>query len=130
MNFGKILKSLLDERNVSQLGLAISIGYTQRAVSKWVNEQSEPSETAIKKTAEFFNVSTDYLLGRSDELGGALLPAPTSTPNFNADEDHLIKNFRAMRPDLKAYLLQVSDTFVQTPQTLAENTKTKKDKRI
>lgn len=67
--FGKILKTLLKEKNISQAELASNIGYTQRAVSKWINNQAEPTLTAIKKCALFFEVSADYLLGLEDESG-------------------------------------------------------------
>lgn len=63
MKFGQRLKELLQERNVSQALLAENIGVSQRAVSKWVNLQSEPTESAIVKCAKYFEVSTDYILG-------------------------------------------------------------------
>lgn len=67
--FGEIIKTLLKEKNLSQAELAAKIGYTQRAVSKWINNQAEPTETAIRKCAVFFEVSADYLLGLEDESG-------------------------------------------------------------
>lgn len=87
MSFGKILKTLLDEHEMSQVQLSSQIGYTQRAVSKWVNEQAEPSETAIRKTADFFEVSTDYLLGRSDDFGNIVLPTKSPTASALSDEE-------------------------------------------
>ena len=65
--FGEILKNLMDENNITQTALAEKIGYTQRAVSKWINNQAEPTETAIRNCATFFNVSSDYLLGLDDD---------------------------------------------------------------
>ena len=56
----------MKETEISQSTLAKEIGYTQRAVSKWVNEQSEPTATAIVRCAQFFGVSSDYLLGLED----------------------------------------------------------------
>ena len=57
------------EQGITQQKLANKINVTQKAVSKWVNLQSEPTETAIINCAKFFNVSTDYLLGLEDESG-------------------------------------------------------------
>ncbi|MBQ9117950.1 MAG: helix-turn-helix transcriptional regulator [Clostridia bacterium] len=65
--FAQRLKELHVENNLTQAELAHAIGYTQRAVSKWINGQAEPSATAILRCAEFFDVSTDYLLGVSDK---------------------------------------------------------------
>lgn len=66
MEFGKRLKELIKEKGISQQALAESIGFSQRAVSKWINQQAEPTENAIVKCAKYFGVSTDYLLGLSD----------------------------------------------------------------
>lgn len=63
MKFGEILNELLKSNELSQAELAKEIGFSQRAVSKWVNNQSEPTATAIVRCAVFFQVSTDYLLG-------------------------------------------------------------------
>ncbi len=63
MKFGLILSELLEEKHMSQEELAVNINFSQRAVSKWINNQAEPSATAIVKCAQFFQVTTDYLLG-------------------------------------------------------------------
>lgn len=111
MNFGKSLKLLLEEREMSQIELALAIGYTQRAVSKWVNEQSEPSESAIKKVSDFFGVSTDYLLGRSDDLGNVVI---RSENNFDTSplEQRLILDFRKLPAETQ-------DNFVELFHNLA-----------
>ena len=66
MIFAERLQQLMKEAEISQSTLAKEIGYTQRAVSKWVNEQAEPTATAIVRCAQFFGVSSDYLLGLED----------------------------------------------------------------
>ncbi len=66
MRFGEILKLLMVENKTSQEKLARSIGVSQRAVSKWVNLQSEPTESAIINCAKYFDVSADYILGLED----------------------------------------------------------------
>ncbi|MBO5328148.1 MAG: helix-turn-helix transcriptional regulator [Clostridia bacterium] len=66
MSFAENLNYLLKDTSISQYQLALAIGYSQRAISKWINGQAEPSATAILKCAEYFNVSTDFLLGKED----------------------------------------------------------------
>ena len=66
MIFSERLKQLITEAGISQETLAQAIGYTQRAVSKWINGQAEPSATAITLCAKYFDVTTDYLLGLED----------------------------------------------------------------
>ena len=67
MDFGTRLQELLKEHNISQQTLATEIGVSQRGVSKWVNHQSEPTESSIVKCARYFSVSTDYILGVTDD---------------------------------------------------------------
>lgn len=94
MKFAEILKNLLIEHDLSQAQLAKSIGYTQRAVSKWICNQSEPTESAILAVSKYFEVSTDYLLGRADELGNATVQS--SAPALPADERELLTLYRSM----------------------------------
>ena len=51
MSFGTILKDLLKEHGLTQSALASEIGYTQRAISKWINQEAEPTESAINLVA-------------------------------------------------------------------------------
>lgn len=66
MEFAERLKQLMKETNTSQQMLAQNIGYTQRAVSKWINAQAEPTATAVVACAKYFGVTADYLLGLED----------------------------------------------------------------
>lgn len=56
----------MHDANVSQDTLAKAIGYSQRAVSKWLNGQAVPTADAVYKCATYFDVSSDYLLGLED----------------------------------------------------------------
>ncbi len=51
---------------LTQEEFAKKIGYTRSAVSAWEIGRNEPSNDDIVKLADFFGVSTDYLLGKSD----------------------------------------------------------------
>ena len=69
MEFAKRLEQLMKEKGITQMKLSQAIGYSQRAVSKWINEQAEPTATAIMLCANYFDVTADYLLGIEDEFG-------------------------------------------------------------
>ncbi len=66
MKFGQRLNELLKENTISQATLANSIGVSQRTVSKWINQQSEPTESSIVNCCLYFKVSADYMLGLKD----------------------------------------------------------------
>lgn len=64
-----IIKRLRSEKNISQQELAQRIDSNQRQVSKWENGVIEPNIESLIKLADYFEVSTDYLLGRSNDVG-------------------------------------------------------------
>ena len=66
MRIGEIIIVLRRERNISQTELGKAIGVSARAISYWEQGINEPKATYIAKLAEFFGVSSDYLLGLED----------------------------------------------------------------
>ncbi len=63
------LKELREERNLTQNDVAVAIQTSQRNIGRWENHSNEPSSSFVIKLADFFQVSTDYLLGRTDDFG-------------------------------------------------------------
>jgi len=61
---GKQIASLRKERGIRQEELADFVGVTTQAVSKWENGGA-PDIEIIPKIADFFEISVDYLFGRS-----------------------------------------------------------------
>lgn len=64
--FGKKLKELRIEKNLSQRKLGEILSVCNQTVSFWGSGNREPDLDAIVKIADFFDVSADYLLGRKD----------------------------------------------------------------
>lgn len=65
--FAVALRALMSEKPITtQEKLAEVTGKTRQTVSQYVNGISEPGYDTLVKIADFFNVSVDYLLGRSD----------------------------------------------------------------
>ena len=64
MTFGETLKRLRQRNNISQDELAKKLNVKQYVISSWEIERSEPNIEQIKFLSTFFNVPTDYLLGK------------------------------------------------------------------
>ena len=64
--FAERLLSLRKEKNISQAKLANAIDVSLAVVCYWETDRSEPTAPNIVKLADYFDVSTDYLLGKSD----------------------------------------------------------------
>lgn len=65
-NFSDRLKSLRKEKDLTGEQLGKIFNVTKTAVSYWESGKNFPGEDMVKKIAEYFEVSTDFLLGKSD----------------------------------------------------------------
>jgi len=65
MNIGKRINQLLKLRKISRKEIAEQLNISYSAVSKYITNQRTPDATTLKEIADFLEVSTDYLLGRS-----------------------------------------------------------------
>ena len=69
------IKELRRSKHITQEKLASILGVTQSNLSGWETEKWQPDHATLLKLADYFEVSIDYLLGRTDESGeGILLP--------------------------------------------------------
>lgn len=64
--FSERLKELRAESGLSAMALGKSIGVSDMAILRWENGKSDITGEHLKKLAEFFNVTTDYLLGLTE----------------------------------------------------------------
>lgn len=60
------LKELRKKRKISQIKLAIDLNMNQNTISRYENMEREADYETLIKFADYFGVSLDYLLGRSD----------------------------------------------------------------
>lgn len=65
MNFQNRLKSLRENRQLSQLELSKKLNISNVTLSQYENGVRKPDINTLDELATFFNVTTDYLLGRS-----------------------------------------------------------------
>lgn len=80
--FSKILKSLRIQRNKTQQEIADILGISRQGYAKYENNLGEPDNSTLSKLADYFEVSTDYLLGRTDTI--ALTPQEKDEQEFQA----------------------------------------------
>jgi len=68
-----VAKRMFDLRtgvNLSQVKLSKALGISQAAVNRYERDQVSVPDTVLLKYADFFDVSADYLLGRTDKPEG------------------------------------------------------------
>ena len=64
---GQRIRDLRKQRKMSQTELANILHVSQQTVTAWETGKAEPSSSAVANLADYFNVTTDYLLGRPEE---------------------------------------------------------------
>lgn len=64
--FGERLKELRAGKGLTQKQLAEAMSVSGNTVHAWESDKQEPSLAALVRLAEYFDVSADFLLGRTD----------------------------------------------------------------
>ncbi len=60
------LKEIRKEKGISQLKLAIELNTNQNTISRYETGEREPGINELIRIADYFNISIDYLLERTD----------------------------------------------------------------
>ncbi|WP_273952489.1 helix-turn-helix domain-containing protein [Leuconostoc mesenteroides] len=82
-------KEIAKKRGMSMESLANKVGISKSGIYQW--DKHEPKPSTIQKVADVLHVSTDYLLGRTDEMN------PTTAENVkkaDIDDDELLLSFQ------------------------------------
>ena len=60
------LKELRKSKNISQLKLALDLNMNQNSISRYETGEREADYETLIKFADYFDVTLDYLLGRTN----------------------------------------------------------------
>lgn len=66
MDFAERLKMLRKEKGLTQAELGKYFNLSKQTISSYENGGSSPDKDTLQRLADFFSVSVDYLLGRTD----------------------------------------------------------------
>ena len=82
-NFPETLSALRKGRNISQRQAAADLGISQALLSHYENGAREPGLSFVCRACDYYGVSADYLLGRSDLPDAASNAAETAGDYFD-----------------------------------------------
>lgn len=117
MTFGKRVKQLRESHKpkIYQKELAGAIGVSRQAITMWETGQRIPDTTTLERLADYFDVTTDYLLGRTDY--------PTKTQEIGAlGTNEYIKKYGLHRlmEATREYSVKKDIDYMYQAQTLAD----------
>ena len=92
------IKRLRQEYGISQQRLADAIGVSQPSINKYENHNIEPDIDVLKRLADYFNTSVDYLVGHTDVRRRI---EHTEVYYLNPDEIALMTRFRSLTEEEK-----------------------------
>ena len=94
MTFCGTLSLLVQQHdNMSKYRLAEEIGVHQTTIKNWLEGNTVPSASDMNKIAVYFDVSVDYLLGKTDKK-----EKPDVNIELSEQEKHLIEIIRTLSP--------------------------------
>ena len=122
-----IQDTIKDERNkrsLSQLALSKLIGVSQQTIGSWETGRTSPDLLMLVNLADFFDVTTDYLLGRTKNRK-LLEPAqPPATPALTPQDQELLRKYHILTPNSRAAVDAVLDTCYHNDKPKVEDTAT------
>lgn len=101
MSFGDNLRTLIEERNLTQKELAKQLNIAPSTMGSYVQNTREPDFSTLKLLAKYFDVSTDYLLDFN------------SNQTISHQEDDLLRIFRSLSSTQKDICLEQCKAFVK-----------------
>lgn len=109
--FPTMLRELMQSRGVTQEALAKVTGRTRQTVSQYVNGISEPSYDVLVDIADFFDVSTDYLLCSKKSLSEEVLQFFSGEPRARQNLSVLLRLRKIEAVTEKLRKLYLFDSF-------------------
>ena len=99
------LKLLRTSHDCTKKQVSIFLNMSPEGYGYYENGTRSPSPETILKLADYFDVTTDYLLGRTDEPGP---PTGAAKPGLPEDEERLLGYYRELNEQGKEYVSQTA----------------------
>lgn len=119
MEFKEIIKELRKSKDYSADYVAEKIDIPAGSYKKYESGILNPGVPVVIKLADFYNVSTDYLLGRTD-IKAMAGTTPAEQLDVTAAEQEIIRRYAEFPEDLRLLLLDTIRKLVGLPDDVGE----------
>ncbi|MDY6367003.1 MAG: helix-turn-helix transcriptional regulator [Clostridia bacterium] len=89
---GEIIRNARKNENLTAKDLSLKLNVSASLIYEWEHDRSKPAIEELIKLADCFDLSIDYLVGRTDELG----VIKRENNALTASENELLFNFRKL----------------------------------
>lgn len=111
------LRMLRKELKLSQTEVAEKLGLGYYTLGKWEQGRAEPSANDLVRLADFFKVSTDFLLGRVDDTDNIVPSLPANGTDIGRN---ILLRFRDIRLGRKLSQKTVAEALQISQQTYSD----------
>lgn len=103
MSFGKRVSELRKQHKISQEELSKKIGVHQNVIGRYEREEAKPSIDIATKLADIFNVSLDYLVGKTTvKVDKSILKRVLDVQQMDTeDKEHILYTIDALIKNVK-----------------------------
>lgn len=101
MGFSDILRELAEERNLTQKQLATEMGIPASTIGGYFQGVSEPDLDVVKRLAEYFDCTVDYMLGLKSKVV------------LDRSEDELLRVFRSIPAEQRSLFIELGKTMAR-----------------
>ena len=108
MDYQSRIKALIEDTDTRQKSMAAALGLNQSTLSNYVTGRTSTPPEVLSKISQYFHVTTDYLLGLTDDPNP---PYPVSTT-----ERAMLERFRSLSRSQKELVLQSIDLMAKQNQ--------------
>ncbi|MCI9449648.1 MAG: helix-turn-helix transcriptional regulator [Clostridiales bacterium] len=101
MKFGDILRSLINDRNITQKQLASDLNIAPSTLGNYIQDSREPDFQTLKDIANYFNVTVDYLIDNR------------SPYTQSRNEEEILRIYRSLSPEQQDLYLEQGKAFLK-----------------
>ncbi|KNF10201.1 putative HTH-type transcriptional regulator, XRE family [Gottschalkia purinilytica] len=127
--FGKRLRALRREKDLTQKELSKKLSTSDRTVGYYETEERNPSLDILGKLADFFDVSVDYLLGRTN-IKNIYKYINNNQYNIHISQESIDKNEQLLKEEFGSYNKSINQSLLYDIENLSKDSKKDLEKYI
>jgi len=117
LNFGERLRRARERKGLTQVDVYRAIGLNNKSLSRYENGATAPDPDTVRDLIRLYDVSADYILGLSDEMGSAVPAEGSSFTSPKVCEDaKIIERLSSLTPEAR----EKASEYVEMLKTLDE----------
>ena len=107
------MKLLREQHNLNQTEVAKVLNISRQAYNFYENEKRDPDTSMLIRIADFYNVSLDYLLGRTND------PSPLVKEKTPSYQEEVLRDIEDITPEMASEVRQFINYLKHKEETAA-----------